>query len=160
MFNHVMIAYDGSDYADRALEAGARLAKGLGSKITVFHARLEGPVPERIRELAPREKSATEGHSLGGFYDAASMQKEELEEIGQKLLEQAASTLKTYGVSDYNTVTGAGDAATSILQHAEENGVDTIVLGTRGHSRLAEIVLGSVSHKIQHAFKGATLTVR
>ncbi len=160
MFDHVLIAYDGSDYADRALEAAARLARGVGSKVTVFHARLEGPVPERIRELAPRQQSAAEAHSLGGFYDAASMHTEELDEIGRQLLEQASSALKTYGISNYETVTGAGDAATAMLKHARENGVDTIVIGSRGHSTLAEIVLGSVSHKIHHAFDGTTITVR
>jgi len=41
-----------------------------------------------------------------------------------------------------------GDPAKVILQTAKEISADLIVMGSRGHSALDEILLGSVSHKV------------
>jgi len=41
-----------------------------------------------------------------------------------------------------------GDAATGIVRAAAEAPVDLIVVGTRGHRGVAEVVLGSVAHKV------------
>lgn len=159
MFSHVLIAYDGSPSAERALEAGARLAKGLGAKVTVFHSRLQGPIPETFREHGAASPKAGDSHHVGSFYEASSLHEQDLDEIGSRLLQEARSTAEGYGLGDVQTVQRAGDAAKQILEHARENDVDTVVVGTRGHGQVAEIALGSVSHKLQHAFPGCVLTV-
>ncbi len=47
-----------------------------------------------------------------------------------------------------------------MCEHAREYGVDTIVVGSRGHAPLAESLLGRVAHKRHNTFKGAVITVR
>ncbi len=159
MLEHILIAYDGSGAAERALEAGARVARGTGAAVTLFHVRLQGPIPETIRAHGENAPDPEESHSLGGFYDAASLHPQDLDQIGSRLLEQARSVLDSYGLNNVQIVQRAGDAASEILDHARSNGVDTLVVGTRGHGQFSEMVLGSVSHKLQHAFKGCVMTV-
>lgn len=160
MFEHILVAYDGSDNADRALEAGGRMAQGLGAKLAVLHNLLEGPVPEQMAKFAPRTNSAVASDTVGGFYDAASLQRDELEAIATKLLEHARAAVKSMGVADAEVITTSGDAARRILEHAREHGVDTILVGSRDHAPLAEWLLGSVAHKLHDTFEGAVITVR
>lgn len=42
----------------------------------------------------------------------------------------------------------SGDAASAIVRLAAELPADLVVLGTRGHRGLAELLLGSVAHKV------------
>ena len=42
-----------------------------------------------------------------------------------------------------------GDPAKVILEMADELSADVIVMGSRGHNALEEVLLGSVSHKVQ-----------
>ena len=37
MYSHIIIATDGSDFADKAVDQGLDLAKVLGSKVTMVH---------------------------------------------------------------------------------------------------------------------------
>lgn len=159
MFSHVLIAYDGSPSAERALEAGARLAAGVGAQVTLFHSRLQGPVPETLHAHGGGSPEPGDPHSVGGFYEAASMHESDLDAVGSRLLEQGRGVLEGHGIRHVETVQTAGDAAGQILEYARAHDVDTLVVGTRGHGRLAEVALGSVAHKLQHAFEGCVLTV-
>jgi nucleotide-binding universal stress UspA family protein len=44
-----------------------------------------------------------------------------------------------------------GDAAVEIVNYANENGIDLIVMGGKGRSAIADILLGSVASKVLHS---------
>jgi len=52
-----------------------------------------------------------------------------------------------------------GNAAEKILEIANNKGVDTIVVESRGLSTAKEFLLGSVSHKISHHAKCSVVIV-
>ncbi len=53
-----------------------------------------------------------------------------------------------------------GHPVQAILAVAEEEGCDLILLGTRGRSDLAGLLLGSVSHGVQHGAHCPVLLIR
>lgn len=59
----------------------------------------------------------------------------------------AREILESDGVP-YTLEVGPGDAAELIVERAREHECDLIVLGTRGHGKLMQAVLGSVSAKV------------
>jgi nucleotide-binding universal stress UspA family protein len=55
---------------------------------------------------------------------------------------------------------GHGRIGYRILEAAESEGAELIVLGSRGMSRVEEVMIGSVSHKIVDVAKCPVLLVR
>ena len=53
-----------------------------------------------------------------------------------------------------------GDTARKIVQTAHERDCDIIVKGTRGHSDIPSVLLGSVAHKVLHLSTVPVLAVR
>lgn len=66
---------------------------------------------------------------------------------GNQLLERAAAMVPGEVVS-VRKVNEIGNPAQLILDSAENLSADLVVVGARGRSRLSEVVLGSVSHRV------------
>jgi nucleotide-binding universal stress UspA family protein len=73
------------------------------------------------------------------------------------LLNESESRAKELGVTKIYTIEEEGNAAEKILEIANNKGVDTIVVRSRGLSTAKEFLLGSVSHKISHHAKCSLL---
>jgi len=128
---HIMVATDGSEGADRAVDVAAKLAKAFGGKlfIVTVAGNLSG---EETRQLARAEGN------IGEVLEGLSMQ----------ILTAAESRARRLGVTDFQLQIGWGDAAQSIIESAARESADAIVLGRRGRGRLAGLLLGSVSQKV------------
>ena len=61
---------------------------------------------------------------------------------------------------DADAAVGRGDPAAEIIDFAENHQADLIVLGSRGRSALAEIVLGSVARNVLAGSTASVLVVR
>jgi nucleotide-binding universal stress UspA family protein len=53
----------------------------------------------------------------------------------------------------------AGSPGPTTVKHAEMHGVDPIVMDRRGHGRIAELLLGSVSHRVMRLTDHVCLTI-
>jgi nucleotide-binding universal stress UspA family protein len=131
----VLVAYDGSDGARRALE----LVPELGARRTVT-------------VLAVAEGIPLLGH-------AGALHSDEQEEQRAAQLDEAAEVLAAHGIA-CRTVERSGDAATAILEQIEEDHSDLVVMGTRGLSTGQRWLLGSVSTKVLHHAGCSVLVVR
>jgi len=122
MFNTVVLATDGSTNGDRAVELVKLFAQQARSKVVVVH----------VTELVG---------GRGGTYPVAADE----EEILAKIKAQVAD-LNAVGVAAQLTthVVSLGGPAHMIAEAADSAGADLIVVGSRGHSPLAQVVLGSV----------------
>ncbi len=69
-------------------------------------------------------------------------------EEGEKLVEQAAETLREAGFSQVTTMVQEGEARSLILDQADSWPADIVVLGSHGKKGLTRFLLGSVSEAV------------
>jgi nucleotide-binding universal stress UspA family protein len=98
--------------------------------------------------------------------------KQELEEIAKQIeaeggtavtlqiLDDYKSQAKDSGIKDVNTIRREGNAAAEIMLIADEEKVNTIVIGSTGIHAVKEFRVGGVSHKIVHHAKCPVTVVR
>jgi nucleotide-binding universal stress UspA family protein len=84
--------------------------------------------------------------------------KEEVQ-AGEALVKNTVQELSHLGFTA-NEVLRRGDAATEILNYAEENQIDLIIAGSRGLSQFRSWLLGSVSNKLTHYADCSVLIVK
>lgn len=126
----ILLAYDGSDPAKRALEQTIELAKGFHAAVGVISVV---PVhPGRV-PVDP--------------WDDRGVHAEELIE--------ARKLLREVGI-EAELLEPGGDPARTIEHLADERGYDTIVIGSRGLGTLARMLQGSIS---EHVAANAHTTV-
>jgi nucleotide-binding universal stress UspA family protein len=80
-------------------------------------------------------------------------------DAGRQLLDRAAAMVPAT-IESIRKVNEIGSPAPLILDSAKNLGADLIVVGVRGRSRLSEVVLGSVSHRVLMHASRPTLIVR
>ena len=134
---NVIVGYDGSEQAKRALDRAAALGRA-GAKVTVVSAVGIG--------------------SHSGGRGSGALNEDELKEAAETL-DGAKAHLKSQGI-DASSMEGEGDAADVIVEAAEEIGADLIVVGTRGRGLGKRALLGSVSTKVAHHASCDVLIVR
>ena len=159
MIKSILVPVDGSDHSDKAVQFGADIASKYDARLHLLNVLLYGHVPESIRKLSDK-KGREEPHiAVGAGYVEPSLPHEVLEDIAAKLLERGQKIAEEHGASKISTSWRGGSTADGILEQAKEVEADTIVMGSRGLSDLKGMVVGSVSHKVQHLFEGTVITV-
>jgi nucleotide-binding universal stress UspA family protein len=129
----ILVATDGSESANRAVDAAAKLAKRFDATLLIVNAVDHNILAED--EISQFRK--TEGISLGDALEAMSL----------AILTQAEDQARKH-LSSIQTVSRYDDPAKAVLEIAREKGVDAIVVGRRGRGQLAGLLLGSTSQKL------------
>ncbi len=97
---------------------------------------------------------------MGHPFDAKGIPSTTLVELGQHILDSARGEADEKGVKNIATVIGDGDPASRILSCAEKEGVDCIIMGSRGLSDIQALLQGSVSRKVSNRADCTIITVR
>ena len=127
MYKKILLAADGSEHSKRATENAIFLAKwSSNSKIVILY-------------VVDPEKSKSDVLSNWKSVDVVDIRKERIKVI-ENLVRQA-------GIS-YEVEFLHGEPGPVIVEHANKNHFDVVVIGSRGLNALREFVLGSVSHKV------------
>jgi nucleotide-binding universal stress UspA family protein len=135
LFERIIVGTDGSETAAEAVRQATELAKMSNAKLDIVSAY--EPVPqERLRE---------EGQAVPGDVAHAVGPREDVNVV----LEAAAGPARQDGV-ETNTFAREGDPADAILDVAEEQNADLIVVGNKGMTGARRFLLGSVPNKISH----------
>ena len=127
MFRKIVFADKGSSAGDRALLYIEHLARQEEAEVVVVHAY---EVPNRYLTTDTYEELR------------ASFQK-----AGWAVVDDAVKELQKAGIL-VRGIVREGPAARTILKVADEESASLIILGTRGPSNAAEVMLGSVSAKV------------
>ncbi|QMU59090.1 MAG: universal stress protein [Boseongicola sp.] len=135
MTETIVVGYDGSESASRALGFAAQIAKSQGMEVTVTHVLEWSPytflTPEELEERHARRT-------------------EELARAESTILAPVMEKLSADGVSA-KAVLKYGHIAETICAVASESGVSQVVIGRTGHSALASRLFGSVAGTLVQA---------
>jgi nucleotide-binding universal stress UspA family protein len=139
MFERILLATDGSNHAERALQYARELALRDDALVIVVNAF--EPVPRYVGEPMWSEL-------VGSHVDT-----------GREIANRAVTELEDAGVR-VDTEVLQGPPAEAILRVAKTRQVDLIVMGTRGHGELTSLLLGSVSHRVLADSRVPVMVVR
>ena len=125
----IVLGYDGTEPAERALARAAELARAFEATIVVT-------------SVAPLLVGAAAARGIGGFDPA------DPPELHQDQLAHAAKVLREQGVAT-EVELGAGNAATEILELADTYDADLIVVGAGERALLERLLEPSVSASVE-----------
>jgi nucleotide-binding universal stress UspA family protein len=145
MFSSIVVGTDGSDTATQAVREAVDMAKAVGATLELVSAYT--PVSEaRLRE---------ERRNTPADMQWAINPKQEVE----LSLSDAAEIAREAGV-EVNTHARQGDPADAILDVAEEQKADVVIVGNKGMTGAKRFLLGSVPDKVSHHAPCSVLIVR
>jgi nucleotide-binding universal stress UspA family protein len=139
----ILVPTDFSLCARKAAEEALMLAKSFPARVAFFH--VVDPYLSRIAYA----------HELGVSVPVPPPSPREIEPVWDVFLSELA-----LAKVDWERSVGEGQAATAIVQQAENIEADMIVMGTHGRSGLPHMLLGSVAEKVVRAAPCCVLTVR
>ena len=140
---NILLPIDGSDFAQRALETVAKMAKRTdGLELMLVNVR-HGPA--YYGEFPP--------------YDYESIEARERQRQ-QDLLKAASDEAHRLGLTRVKVKGAEGAIATEIVRAADEYGADQIVMGTHGRGAVAGLFIGSVAQRVVHLARAPVLLVK
>ena len=122
--NHILTPVDGSEPSLRALEFSAKLAHGLGSKLTIL----------AVRQYVIGRKVVSNVWSQDDV---------------NELIKKSVAAATALGMKDATIAeVKARDVAHAVVNYAEQNDVDLIVMGASGMGNIKSFMIGSVSAEV------------
>ncbi len=125
MYNKILVPLDGSELAKVALPYAEELGDRLGSEVTLIQV---------IEEGDPRITIMKENTTI-------------LASGARRYLDEVANDLNGLNIST-KSVVRIGNSAAEIVDYANKEQVDLILMATHGRSGLKRWVLGSVAGKV------------
>ncbi|MEK4229437.1 universal stress protein [Solibacillus sp. FSL H8-0538] len=139
MYQHILLAADGSNNALRAATEASKIAKlAKDSHVTIVY-------------VADFEKAKTENLHASSAESLYVERRQKLANIEAIFREAAVA---------YKLEILRGNPGPEIIKFANDKAVDLVVVGSRGLNSLQEMVLGSVSHKVMKHVNCPALVVK
>ena len=138
LFKRILIATDGSEHAKHALQYAIDFAQKCSSELIIIS--VVPPLPPQL--------TAGPGFNIGLIIN-------ELEKSYKKILKESKENVKNRSpIIIVSTKLGNGRPADVIIDTAEKENVDLIIMGSRGYGGITGWILGSTSkHVIDHCTK-------
>jgi nucleotide-binding universal stress UspA family protein len=133
MYRHLLLATDGSELANKAVEEGLALAKALQARVTVV--TVTDPVPPMV------SGDASVVFPVLDYQRAA-------EASAVRILDSATAAAKAAGVACAVVHIKDQYPAQGILESAKANGTDLIVMASHGRRGLSKLLLGSQAAEV------------
>ncbi len=139
----LLLPIDGSDCSLRAVRHVIGRVRGSGAGACEIHLiNVQPTLPSGVTTFVSREQVA--GYQRDESINALA--------AGRKLLDEA-------GIA-YQWHADVGPLAETIVQHCDALQCDEIVMGTRGRTALADLLMGSTVTRVVHLTKVPVLLVK
>lgn len=145
MFRTIILAYDGSDHAKRAVPVACDVALRYGAALWLCHTPEGGGASIAVDPF------------VGAI--GAPPSPEELAASAKIVLDEAEAMVVAAGAKVVGRRVGSVAASDDVAALAEELKADLIVMGRRGRGAVAGLLFGSASQEVQRSAPCAVLTV-
>jgi len=142
VFKRVLVATDGSENAGRAASYGITIAKAVSAEVHALYV------------ISTQHAVTT--RTVMGWSEAFE---EYLANKGGAAIAEVEKLGKEAGVK-VEPVFLKGIPADKILEYAEENNIDLIVMGTHGLTGFKKFLIGSVAEKVVRHSKVPVMVIR
>lgn len=153
----ILVPHDGSEMSDKALEKAIDFSKAFKSEIIILHIVDDRLLPSSAILGFIGEKSKLE--------DAKMQALKILKVAAEAMLKDRMEKVKASGIS-VRFITGMGGPAEGIIDVAENEHVDLIVMGSRELKKEKEYsagklnLLGSVARRVSESAESSVLIVK
>jgi nucleotide-binding universal stress UspA family protein len=141
----ILVPTDFSDCSNEALKYASNLASDTGARICIVH------VDEFLDAAVPAIPSVE-----GGYLVEAAWDTKRQEDVKAKL----AKVVPTVSNVKYDQHYLMGSPQNEILQIANEQGVDLIVMGSHGRTGISRLLMGSVAEAVMRRANCPVLVVK
>lgn len=149
MYTRILIATDGSDLAEKGIDQGLTLSKRLGADVTV---------------VTVTEPSVLTGPGTHAAWSNAPEVVEELErgkaESSRHILDGVAAKAKNQGIACKLLHIPNRYPADGIIETAEANGINLIVMASHGRRGLGRLLMGSQASEVLARSKVPVLIIK
>jgi nucleotide-binding universal stress UspA family protein len=142
-FRHILAPTDFSEYSKQAIASALELAKKFGAKLTILHVIELPPYP--VEGYVPPSLSAT-------FMD--DLERQATTDLAQLVPEAEAANVEVA------RVIAVGTPYRKIIDTAEAEQVDLIVMATAGRTGFSHLVMGSIAERVVRTASCPVLTIR
>ena len=149
MYHNILVPTDGSALSNKAVTQAGTLAKALGAKLILFHAAHHYQTPH-----------LTEGMSSANVRSEGETAKKEMEAEASRTLATAAKNANLKGVNVEQQSVVGDYPFEAIIDGAEKNHCDLIMMASHGRRGISGMILGSETQKVLAHSKIPVLVVR
>jgi nucleotide-binding universal stress UspA family protein len=141
VYQRILLPLDGSPLAEQALPHAIAVAEHFEAELILLRVFVPLPRPPTVADAVLREAE------------------QEATKLVHKYLDRIAADVQERGIRA-QLATTVGRAHLQIIQYAETNQVDLIVMSTRGQSGLSRWLMGSVADRVVRGAGVPVLLVR
>ncbi len=139
MYDRILLPTDGGETTARALEHATDIAVTYDAAVHVLYVMDKAIFASDVETGPVREQ---------------------IEIVGDRVLEVVSSRAAEAGVDPVVTHLARGSAHETILEYADEEAIDLVVMGTHGRTGLNRFLVGSVTEKVVRLSEVPVLSVR
>ena len=143
VYKKILVPYDISTPAENALEHAIKLEKASSkeTEVILLHVIPEIPIYPVLEQAIRSRKDSR----LSAFKEHAQYVYSSLKNEVTKILDEKKHEFEQIGLKKFKTDVVQGRPVDKILEYAESNGVELIIMGSTGLSGVAKLrALGSV----------------
>jgi nucleotide-binding universal stress UspA family protein len=156
IYSKILVPYDGSKHAEKALNKAVNLAKLIkGSKIIILNVIEEILTPPLVFPTRIRHYKTGEDTTLSTYFrDLQTDMRYKMINTLEKIKQKYENSVKI------RTVVLVGSAEDKIVEYANRQNVDLIVMGSKGLKGISRLLMGSVSRSVSEKAKCSVMIVR
>jgi nucleotide-binding universal stress UspA family protein len=147
LISKILFPTDGSEYSLKAAKYAVDIAKNNDAKVTIMHVYQTTPPPVYLEP------------ATGGEYLFFLESEKTIKERGNLAIEKTKEIFNHESLS-IETKFFQGHPVEAIVETAEKEKFDLIIIGSRGLGRLGRILLGSVAEGVIHNAPCPVLVIR